>query len=265
MIPGPLVAPSLPESEWQTFCVTSLVNGSKAFKALIQTADPESEPYKSRYAAAEGQQKLIDAIGRFEEHQDHLYFDADGVHLTYHTILGRVLIRRGLALADTDLTQDCQECLKAGLQHLKRTQPCQDMYSMLVAFNSLGILLCNLGQLKEASACLTEAECAYHAIKNGITSTEGSQKLLHLEQDNDTDANDFCEELYTKTLFFSAQVHQNLGHVQKATEYCGATLQRQADAYGAQPYFSTGMVFQCTFVRHVSAQSDLVVCMVGRL
>jgi tetratricopeptide (TPR) repeat protein len=227
------LAMTVPIPAWRELCCVGVPDAAASFQKLLLHIDDDAEPYKSGYAAAEEQSNLINAIKSLAEQHDHLCYDVDGTVLSYHTIMARLLIRRGKALSQTDLTADAKTSLQDGLHELSLPPRCQDLCFKHMALNELGALLSNLGQDKEALKVLNEAKELHHAVASGKADLSGSRAMLELEQDTSTDAEAFIDELYTKTVFFLAQVHQGMGHVQEATEYCGATLQRQATNLGA--------------------------------
>lgn len=223
---------TVPRSSWQEFCYTELVKRTTDFNSLMQKDDSESEPYTSRYAAAEIQAKLIGHIRSFSDHQNELVFEVDGYRLMYATILGFCLIRRGLALSETDLLKDSLPLLEEGLNLLDQESPCQDIVSKILALNTLGVSLCGLDRPKEAAQRLIDAESAFEEAALTSDSTKGSQVLLNLDTVNEMAAAPQLQKVHTQTLFYRAQVEQGLGNGPLATEYCGRTLARQAAAEG---------------------------------
>jgi tetratricopeptide (TPR) repeat protein len=218
--------------KWDHFCLVALAESAASYRALIDAVDDETTPYASRYAAAEEQTKLIDAVQNFQSQQHDLTYATEDLLVSSHTILGRCLIRKGIALAQTDLTVQARTSLKDGLTELAQVTPCQDVCFRIMALNELGALLGTLGQNDEALSALQQAEAAFQAIQECKADLSGSIALLQLEHET-TDVQAVCDELHTKTLFFLAQLHQGMGHAEQAAEYCGATLQRQASALGA--------------------------------
>ena len=230
---------------WEDFCAVKLRTCASEYAKLLTTQDDESTPYKSRYRAAEGQAQLASELESFASASScaSLQVHAVDTDVSGDTLKGRLHIRRGFALSETDLTTEAKDSLHDGLAALNAATPCQDVDSKLVALNTLGALLGGAEHHEEALARLTEAEALYQAVKSGKASIAGSEALLRLEGDTTTEALSRIEDAYTRTVFFLAQVHQSSGNTEQSKAYCGATLQRQLLAWGTPPEL---VVFQLT-------------------
>ena len=219
--------------EWETFFARQVVPAAVEYRSLVSKEDPESEPFRSRYAAAETQRRLLERCNEFEPQATTLELHADGRAVPYHTVRGRLLMRYGLALAETDLTAKSRELLEQAAACLERAAASdQDVVGLVVILNTLGMLLNNGGEHTAALPRLDAPFEVYCRVKGGSASTACSQALAQMERDS-TDAAQMLEEAHTRTLYYLAQVHQNAGHDTEAAKFCAATLQRQAAALSA--------------------------------
>lgn len=221
------------EKGWDAFCSDRLPSSALEYSKLLSVQDDETAPYKSRYRAAEQQAELASELATITANNARLQVRAVDSHITASTLKGRICIRRGVALSETDLATDARDSLQEGLAALALETPCQDVQSKLTALNTLGALQSGVGQSEAALAALQEAERLFTGVRNGDCSVAGSDALLRLERNTDTDATTQVEQAYAHTVFYLAQVHQNLGHTEEAKAYCGATLQQQVAAWGA--------------------------------
>jgi len=225
------------------------------YRSQIGEEDPEAEPFRSRYAAAAAQERLLERCDEFEARADELELQVHGCTISYHTIKARLLMRHGLALAETDLTADSRAALERAADRFAMAPVgAQDVVGRVVVLNSLGMLLNNLGEYTAALPHLEAALELYAAVKRGEASTACSQSLAQMERD-EGDAARVLEEMHTKTLYFLAQVHQNAGNSDEAAKFCAATLQRQAAAIGAsQSAHAPTVVAKCLWSSRCAMQ-----------
>lgn len=127
---------------------------------LCQVDDDESEPYKSRYAAAD---LLLVAIKALEVD---LVDDATpaAAKPDIELSLATLHARRGLALVETDLLADADTEMNAALPALERP-PLQAPAALLEVYNALGALASNRGVHEAAIPWLEKAEAVYAAHK----------------------------------------------------------------------------------------------------
>ena len=208
----------------------------RRYKDLLAAQDPEHTPYKSSYEAAQLQSDLAQqcqqaTAGSTNADAPTTVIPNTDVHAP--TLLGRIGVRRGIALAGTDLRQDALEALQRGMKHLRQQQPCEDLLSLINALNALGALHCALDQLRDGAEQLRAAEAAFHASQGDAAALRGSQQLLQLEGERGEGAARVLEDAHTTTVHYLAQVYQNMGEAAQAAEYCALTLQRQSEALGA--------------------------------
>lgn len=224
---------NVPLDEWETFCAAQVVPAAAEYRSQLTEEDPESEPFRSKYAAAEAQHRLLERCDALEPQAAALELRVDGRTIPYHTIRGRIHLRHGLALAETDLAAKSRESLEQAVTCLEQAGPDgRDVVGLFAALNTLGMLLNNSDECDAALPRLEAASEVYSAVKMGAASTACSQALSQIERE-EGDAAAALEEAHTRTLYFLAQVHQNLGHSDEAAQFCAATLQRQAATLGA--------------------------------
>ena len=223
------------DAAWESFCSDRLPTSAREYLKLLNVEDDEATPYKSRYHAAEQQAELASELAALASADASLRVHAVDTRISANTLKGRICIRRGVALSETDLATNARDSLQEGLAALELEAPCQDVQSQLAAFNTLGALQSGVGQTDAALASLEDAERLYNGVKSGDVSIAGSDALLRLERSADPDAATQIEQAYAHTVFYLAQVHQHLGHTDQAKAYCGATLQRQVLSWGAPP------------------------------
>jgi hypothetical protein len=222
------------QDEWIAFCTKQLVSGAMDYRMLMARTSSSTAPYEHKYAAADLQQRLVEDCKAFKDQGLELKVCLNGQDISFHTMLGRLLVRRGLALADTDLGEESIDALKQGMQHLMRDDMKNtDVLFLLMAFTSMSMLLNDAGKYHEALASLSDAEQLHTDIQRDASMTACSESLLGMEEDDTVDVHQLLEDSYTKTLLFFAQVHKNAGNLARASEYCAGTLQQQVERVGA--------------------------------
>ena len=211
--------------KWEEFIYGCLSPESIKYRKLMAQSDPEEAPYTSRYAAAGIQDSLIKSALTFSEDAEHMQIEINDRAVSFHTIVGRLLIRKGLALIETDLLSEAEKAFREGLISLDAGQPCQDMCFQMAALNNIGILYCNRQDFDEALKHLSEVEKIYQNVSpSNLLVTQG---LNRVEDQSEHEAEVWFEELFTLALFYLAQVYQKKQDENRAANYCAMTLSRQ--------------------------------------
>jgi hypothetical protein len=90
---------------WSEFVHREVKLRATEYQKLMSVEDPDATPYKSSYAAADVQSKVIAAAESFSGKND-LSAVVGDVTVSYDTLLCRLHIRKGLALIGTDLLHE---------------------------------------------------------------------------------------------------------------------------------------------------------------
>ncbi|XP_012261040.2 KIF-binding protein-like [Athalia rosae] len=189
--------------------------------------DPETEPYKSRYAAAdllkEMQIKLIQILD--DNLTDH---DRDIVT----AMLAVIWLNMGIISVDTEELAAGDEQLTNCIDLLEdRELKPEAILIILSALNQLGILAAQRDQPKKSQSYLERAEKIYKDF-SALKKTNTVQPILmatlfNLKDEDEVDAGEIIERLHTLTLYYLAQIYGTLKDHLKSAVYCHMTLKRQ--------------------------------------
>ncbi|MEW5303813.1 MAG: hypothetical protein WDW36_006468 [Sanguina aurantia] len=220
---------------------------------LLLVEDEEDTPYKSKYAAIDILQELIDqgdVISGQDVSRSGTACTAAGSDLAasegpQHPPPTRVRLeaaklraRRGIIMMDTDLRGDGEQCLLQALPVLE-SAPTQ-ITEVQECWNTLGALHSSRGSFDVAIVWLHKAEALYEAERThgqqgqsslAPTIGAGSPPAPSAPQPDVIK----LEAQYTSTVFFLAQVHSHAGNKDSSALYCAKTLQRQLDS-GTFPF-----------------------------
>ncbi|RZF39552.1 hypothetical protein LSTR_LSTR001073 [Laodelphax striatellus] len=191
--------------------------------------DPQSEPYKSKYAALE---ILLEVKSKLVSVLDDLR-SSDSSYDELTAMLGAVWVSLGTISVDTEEWSTGEEQLTNCLKLLEDNamQP-NKILIVLGAFNQLGILWSNRGDYEKSHKYLSSAEELYRNYKN--TCEEPPIEISDLfsavnKPPPQTKYDAPLEKLHTLTLYYLAQIHATLGNVVKSAIYCHNTLRRQLE------------------------------------
>ncbi|XP_070544947.1 KIF-binding protein-like [Ptychodera flava] len=194
-------------------------------------ADPETEPYKSKYEAREilvELKTMIQALLNENEHNEDVQYQLNALEC----LLASNYI-------ETDETSSGEEhlnkCLSA-LQSEKLNQKCVSI--VLSTLNQYGILWCARSDFDKALHYLQESESLYAQYLHEVGKAPYSiHELFRSEDDrlSEHDRQAKFEQIHTLTLYFLAQVHGKLDHKDKSAMYCHTTLQRQLETNQYDP------------------------------
>ncbi|XP_034044412.1 KIF-binding protein isoform X1 [Thalassophryne amazonica] len=199
--------------------------------------DPENDPFRSRYKARELFREIYCSLKSFEpvdgeesvEQLRDLSGDSpDGLRAVRMAAVDYYL---GVNHIDTEELSAGEEHLINCLKLLDKCRVSPENVSLFIHVrNQLGILWAGREEMEKAQGFLEMAESIYQQYMK----EEGSPPLDITEY--------FCTEenllthqektkrfelAYTYTMYYLAQVYQNLGQTERAATYCHSTLQRQ--------------------------------------
>ncbi|XP_072334824.1 KIF-binding protein isoform X2 [Scyliorhinus torazame] len=191
--------------------------------------DPESEPYRSKYAARQLLKEMKAAVGlraQAGEGEDERL--QEGEWLQKAAVLE---LQLGLNHTET-------EELSAGEEHLARCVQILDTFKLspqvvsilIQAQNQLGILWAGLEEMEKAQTYLEDAESLYNQYTKEIGTPPFDTHehfLAEEERLTEQERHKRFEKVYTYTLYYLAQVYKHLDMIEKAAWYCHTTLQRQ--------------------------------------
>ncbi|XP_071787845.1 KIF-binding protein-like [Asterias amurensis] len=201
--------------------------------------DPETNPFKSKYAAREIYQELRAKLEHYygintDEQQQQQQQDSD-----LHLMLASLRYHLGVNYVDTEETSSGEDYLSACRKMLKGLSLDTRAVSLTVkTLNQLGILWSGRRELQKALEFLLEAESVYKKFKHEVGAAPfGINDLLVPEEHRFTDhkRQQQFEKGYTHTLYYLAQVYGNLGDSEKSASHCHETLKRQLETSQYEP------------------------------
>uniref|UniRef100_A0A1B6C4E5 KIF-binding protein n=1 Tax=Clastoptera arizonana TaxID=38151 RepID=A0A1B6C4E5_9HEMI len=197
-------------------------------KRILQHSkfDPESEPYKSKYAA----------IFLLQEMRAKALNLTSNSHSTNETKerLQAIVFSSSLMLAtefiETEEPSKGEEILNFILEETKEIYFLPSLILTVVStLNQLGLLWSQRGDNLKSYEFLKKAESLYEEYKSKIVETPLQvNAIFDVPNEHATDENGL-ENIYTLTLFYLAQVVGNLGNSIKSAVLCHKTLNRQLE------------------------------------
>lgn len=188
--------------------------------------DPETEPYKSKYAARalliEMKSTLLSVLDKIN--------NTDSNYEHVEAMLCAVLLMIGTVSVETEELSTGDENFNLALERINRIslKP-KAILVTLATLNQLGLLWSQRGDSKKSHEFLQKAEQLYLDFKClsdekpveinelfGVTSEEKEQNSL--------------EKMHTLTLYYLAQVHGTMGNSVQSAVYCHTTLKRQLES-----------------------------------
>ncbi len=186
--------------------------------------DPESDPYKSLYAAREHltiiNDRLINCPTDIKD------------SVGYKMLFAHLKLQLGLNYIQTEETGRGQECFEHIVEEF-----CDDplaSYPLLDSLNQLGILWANRAEHDQALDTLLRAK-ALHSDCKKYPSPLCPEDVFkgHIREEGQREK-DF-ENLHTHTLFYLAQVYAQLDQPKVSAEFCQNTLSRQLETNSYDP------------------------------
>ncbi|KAJ8676390.1 hypothetical protein QAD02_012177 [Eretmocerus hayati] len=188
-------------------------------------SDPQTEPYKSKYAAIE----LLNEIQNILETQvDNS--KQENNEKTY--VLAVVHLNKGIIAVDTEELSVGEENLMKCIDILGENKgKSHGIITTISALNQLGILWSRRDQPVKAKEFLELAEGIFKSFKslNEDSDLCSLNQLFGLDIPEEPKPSIILEKLHTLTLYYLAQVYGNLNELLKSALYCHMTLKRQLE------------------------------------
>lgn len=187
--------------------------------------DPETEPYKSRYAAMEVLKNmknlLFDSVDNAMQQENEVT-----------SMLAIVYLNQGIVAIETEELKPGQDYLMNCIDVLSKTEIRVDtVLPMISALNQLGILWSKRDQAAKAKEYLERADKAYKTFKSSKDSVSpvSMSSLFGIQDPGEPPAAEILEKLHTLTLYYLAQIYGSLDDYLKSAVYCHMTLKRQLE------------------------------------
>lgn len=185
------------------------------------SADPPHEPYQSLYSARQLLSSLQEKLERCPVEEG-----SDGELVVLQASL---LLHLSLNYLNTDERTKGEELLTECLKKVEGLPDKVKTASLsLDVYNQLGILWGNWGEQQKALEFLLKAKAVYDshiALPPPITTSQ----WLAGRDESQSDREKEFERLHTHTLFYLAQVFENLNQPKQSALYCQQTLCRQLE------------------------------------
>ena len=227
--------------------------------------DPESEPYRSLYAARELlaglRAGLCGCPGEL----------SGGCREDWHVLCACLHLQLAGSYSSTEETEQGRESYEACLQSLEGVRSKVKTAGLsMVAYNQLGLLWGNRSERQKALEYLLKSKAVYESHIGLPAPLTEKQWLLLDEEVGESEREKAFEDLHTHTLFYLAQVYGNLSQPSLSALYCQQTLSRQLDTCCCDPidwslnaatlsqhYLGTGALVQA---RHCLACASRMLC-----
>lgn len=189
--------------------------------------DPETEPYRSHYAARDilhellnniiNAMKTLETAGRTEDVE------------RYQFILAHIKIDLGKIAMFVEEISTSEKHLQEGIDLLADyTLHPSGVCAYLNGLNQLGILWTNRSDVPKAQTFLDKAEATYAAFKASEKIPLTIYDIFGTDDEIEPGKGaTMLEKIHTLTLFYLAQVYGSLGDLQKSAIYCHTTLKKQ--------------------------------------
>lgn len=196
--------------------------------------DPETEPYRSHYAARE---VLIEIQNNLKNSLNDVTDPESADHRTYTHILGYIYKDTGRICVWTDEFAAGEQYLKKCLELLgphRMDAECVNAY--LGALNQIGILWSNRHNATESHRYLLEAKSLYEEFKATGQRPLTIYDIFGTRDEIETGKGaDVLEKTHTLTLYYLAQIVGTLGDMHMSAAYCHTTLKRQLEYDDYEP------------------------------
>ncbi|XP_061522788.1 KIF-binding protein [Phycodurus eques] len=246
---------SLSSDEWTAICDKYTI--AQNLTEVTSRNDPENDPFRSKYKARDLLREIHCSLKSFEagdgeedgeaqggdqrpteapvdgqlEEMFERGFDGDSPSGHRTARLAAVEYYLGVNHVDTEELSAGQEHLMNCMKLLEKCRVSTENVSLFIHVrNQLGILWAGREETEMAQGFLETAEAIYlrYMKEDGSPPTDlveyfaTNEKLLTHQEKNKK-----FELAYTHTMYYLAQVYQNLGQTERAAAYCHSTLQRQ--------------------------------------
>ncbi|XP_061131950.1 KIF-binding protein [Syngnathus typhle] len=246
---------SLCSDEWLAIC--DKFTNAQNFTEVKSRTDPENDPYRSKYKARDLLREIHCSLKSFDAGDGEEDAGAQGGDQPPTELpvdgqlegmfergssgdsptgqrtarLAAVEYYLGVNHVDTEELSAGQEHLTNCMKLLEKCRVSNENVSLFIHVrNQLGILWAGRGETETAQGFLEMAEAIYlrYMKEDGSPPTDlveyftTNEKLLTHQEKNKK-----FELAYTHTMYYLAQVYQNLGQTERAAIYCHSTLQRQ--------------------------------------
>ncbi|XP_034247264.1 KIF-binding protein [Thrips palmi] len=204
---------------------------------LLCQKDPETEPYRSKYAAAEVLSQIkTDVITLIDS-----FHDSNASEIL-SGMLAAVWLGLGVISYETETLSASAEELKNVLD-ITKEKPLHPRFVILRinALNHLGVLYSMLEQPEKSKQYLEEAESLYKQFTEQHDPPEAFrvQDLFKADKSDLTSprskAESDLEKSHTLTLYYLAQIYGTLKDELRSAVYCHNTLKRQLESKDYDP------------------------------
>ncbi|KAM4592283.1 KIF-binding protein [Odontesthes bonariensis] len=246
---------SLRSDEWRAIC--DKFTNAQNLTEIQSRNDQENDPFRSKYKARELLREIYCSLKSFEagDGEENTAGEGSNQRPTEQPVdgqledafaqgfsgdspagmraakLGAVEYYLGVNHIDTEELSAGQEHLMNCMKLLERCKVSSENVSLFIHVrNQLGILWAGRDETETAQGFLETAESIYQRYmkEDGSPPTDMTEYfsaeenlLTHQERTKK------FELAYTHTMYYLAQVYQNLGQTERAATYCHSTLQRQ--------------------------------------
>ncbi|KAE8752576.1 hypothetical protein FOCC_FOCC000698 [Frankliniella occidentalis] len=218
-------------------CLLDIQEKYSMVETLLSLKDPETEPYKSKYAAG-----ALLSILKTEVIQliDGCCEDEFCERLS--SMLAAIWLSLGIISYETDALSESSEELKKSLEITKdKSMHPRFVIPRINALNHLGVLYSMLEQPQKSKEYLEEAEDLYKKISELKDPIEafGIDDLFKADTSDlkspRSKAESDLEKSHTLTLYYLAQIYGTLEDHLKSSVYCHNTLKRQLESKDYDP------------------------------
>ncbi|XP_077997305.1 KIF-binding protein-like [Glandiceps talaboti] len=206
----------------------------KAMKLIEESKnDPETEPYKSKYAAREILEELKTKI------QSYVNDNEQNEDSCTQFIVNALEYQLGVNYMETEETSSGEEHFSKVLSALENDKLNEMGVSIVLStYNQLGILWSARNDYQKALHYLQESERLYKQFMHEVGKAPHTiHELFHQEENSLTEheRQTQFEEIHTLTLYYLAQIHGKLDHKDLSAIYCYTTLKRQLETKQYDP------------------------------
>lgn len=217
--------------------LTDLAEKFEKVETLLEESrrDPETEPYKSKYAAIrilkEMKSKLVSLLDDLRS--------SDPLYERIKAMLGAVWLSLGTISIDTEELSSGDEFLSCCLKLLEENSlKSLNILIVLSVLNQLGILWSNRSDNEKSHTYLIQAEQLYNDYQEQVDEIPVEINELFCMNNKpklQTKSEKSIEKIHTLTLYYLAQVYGTLGNPVKSAVYCHITLKRQLEGKDSDP------------------------------
>ncbi|XP_046663562.1 KIF-binding protein [Homalodisca vitripennis] len=192
--------------------------------------DPETEPYKSKYAAREILSDMKSCLTNLKDSvrsSDPLFEEIEAMYGSVLLLLGIVALETEELATGEEHLMNCLACMEDQSMHPKK------VLIVLRALNQLGLLWSQRSDGTKSHGYLQQAEQLYNDYTDQVEEQPVDVYALFTSPDQtpaQTKGDSPLEKVHTLTLYYLAQVYGTLGNPLKSAVYCHNTLKRQLES-----------------------------------